>query len=138
MREGLTFDYPVSTAIIPDPKTMFLREFLGADWVAQEFVLSPNDVKEIYQVDVGKSFNAYKGVDDGVTVTSRGGFVVLQDKTARTDNREGNDGRSCVRVGRSGTARTGWSTRCATATRTSCASRRRPRSTRIVSGRGSS
>ena len=96
VREGLTFDYPVSTAIIPDPKTMFLREFLGADWVAQEFVLSPNDVKEIYNVDVGKSFNAYKGVDDGVTVTSRSGFVVLQDKTARTDNREGNDGRSCV------------------------------------------
>ena len=96
VREGLTFDYPVSTAIIPDPKTMFLREFLGADWVAQEFVLSPNDVKEIYNVDVGKSFNAYKGVDDGVTVTSRSGFVVLQDKTSRTDNREGNDGRSCV------------------------------------------
>ena len=96
VREGLTFDYPVSTAVIPDPKTMFLREFLGADWVAQEFVLSPNDVKEIYNVDVGKSFNAYKGVDDGVTVTSRSGFVVLQDKTARTDNREGNDGRSCV------------------------------------------
>ena len=96
VREGLTFDYPVSTAIIPDPKTMFLREFLGADWVAQEFVLSPNDVKEIYNVDVGKSFNAYKGFDDGVTVTSRSGFVVLQDKTARTDNREGNDGRSCV------------------------------------------
>jgi hypothetical protein len=96
VREGLTFDYPVSTAIIPDPKLMFLREFLGADWVAQEYVLSPNDVKEIYNVDVGKSFNAYKGVDDGVTVTSRSGFVVLQDKTARTDNREGNDGRSCV------------------------------------------
>jgi hypothetical protein len=95
VREGLTFDYPVSTAIIPDPKCMFLREFLGSDWVAQEFVLSPNDVKEIYNVDVGKSFNAYKGVDDGVTVTSRSGFVVLQDKTARTDNREGNDGRSC-------------------------------------------
>lgn len=96
VREGLTFDYPVSTAIIPDPKCMFLREFLGSDWVAQEFVLSPNDVKEIYNVDVGKSFNAYKGVDDGVTVTSRSGFVVLQDKTSRTDNREGNDGRSCV------------------------------------------
>jgi hypothetical protein len=95
VREGLTFDYPVSTAIIPDPKCMFLREFLGADWVAQEFILSPNDVKEIYQVDVGKSYNAYKGVDDGVTVTSRAGFVVLQDKTAKTEVKEGADGRSC-------------------------------------------
>jgi hypothetical protein len=95
VREGLTFDYPASTSIIPDPKTMSLREFLGADWVAQEFILSPNDVKEIYEVDVGKSYNAYKGIDDGVTVTSRQGFVVLQDKTARTDQREGPDGRSC-------------------------------------------
>ena len=31
-----------------------------------------------------------------MTVTSRSGFVVLQDKTAKTDNREGNDGCSCV------------------------------------------
>ena len=95
VREGLTFDYPVPTAIIPDPKLISLREFLGADWVAQEFILSPNDVKEIYEVDVGKQFNAYKGFDDGVTVTSRHGFVVLQDKTAKTEVKEGNDGRSC-------------------------------------------
>ena len=95
VREGLTFDYPASMNIIPDPKCINLREFLGSDWVAEEYILSPNDVKEIYEVDVGKQFNAYKGVDDGVTVTSRGGFVVLQDKTARTETREGNDGRSC-------------------------------------------
>jgi hypothetical protein len=95
VREGLTFDYPQSWSIIPDPKTMSLREFLGADWVAQEFILSQNDVKEIYGVDVGKSFNAYKGVDEGVTVTSRSGFVVIQDKTAQTSTKEGPDGRSC-------------------------------------------
>jgi len=95
VREGLTFDYPMSTSIVPDPKLISLREFLGADWVAEEYILSPNDVKEIYSVDVGKSYNAYKGVDDAVTVTSRNGFVVLQDKATKTDAREGNDGRSC-------------------------------------------
>ena len=95
VREGLTFDYPTSMSVIPDPKLISLREFLGADWVAEEYVLSPNDVKEIYEVDVGKSYNAYKGVDDGVTVTSRSGFVVLQDKTSKTEVREGADGRSC-------------------------------------------
>lgn len=95
VREGLTFDYPSSCSIIPDPKLINLREFLGSDWVAQEFILSPNDVKEIYEVDVGKNYNAYKGVDDGVTVTSNHGFTVLQDKTARTEMKEGNDGRSC-------------------------------------------
>ena len=95
VREGLTFDYPVSTAIIPDPKCMYLKEFLGADWAAQEFVLSPNDVKEIYEVDVGKSFNAYKGVDDGGTVVSRDGLVMIRDNSQQTDVKEGNDGRSC-------------------------------------------
>ena len=95
VREGLTFDYPVSTAIIPDPKTMSLREFLGSDWVAQEYILSPNDVKEIYEVDVGKNFNAYKGVDDGASVTLRSGVIVLQDKGSKEDTRDGNDGRSC-------------------------------------------
>jgi hypothetical protein len=95
VREGLTFDFPVSTSIIPDPKIMHLREFLGADWVCQEYILSPNDVKEIYEVDVGKSYTAYKGVDDGVTVSSRHGLTVLQDKAQRTDKKEGPDGRSC-------------------------------------------
>jgi hypothetical protein len=95
VREGLTFDYPMSTSIIPDPKLISLREFLGADWCAEEYILSPNDVKEIYEVDVGKSYNAYKGVDDNVTVSSRQGFVVLQDKTSKTEVREGGDGRSC-------------------------------------------
>jgi hypothetical protein len=95
VREGLTFDYPLSTAIIPDPKMIALKEFVGADWVAEEFILSPNDVKEIYEIDVGKQYTSYKGIDDCVSVTSRNGFVVLQDKTSRTDVKEGPDGRSC-------------------------------------------
>ena len=99
VREGLTFDYPASMNIIPDPKTISLREFLGADWVTEEYILSPNDVKEIYEVDVGKQFNAYKGVDDGVTVTSRAGFVVLQDKTSRTDVKRGQRRALLLRVG---------------------------------------
>ena len=96
VREGLTFDYPSSTSIIPDTKCINLREFLGADWVAQEFILSPNDVKEIYNLDVGKNYTAYKGaVGDGATVTTRSGLVVVQDQRSRTDNKEGPDGRSC-------------------------------------------
>lgn len=95
VREGLTFDYPASFSIIPDPKCISLKEFLGADWVAQEYILSPNDVKEIYEVDVGLSYNAYKGVDDQVTVTQRSGTIVLQDKTTKVDMKDGPDGRSC-------------------------------------------
>jgi hypothetical protein len=63
VREGLTFDYPDSTAIIPDPRCRTLRGFLGADWVAQEYLLHPDEIEEIYMVDVGTSYTAYN--DDG-------------------------------------------------------------------------
>ena len=59
VREGLTFDYPDSTSIIPDPKCRSLRGFLGADWVAQEYLLTEDEIEEIYMVDVGKNFTVY-------------------------------------------------------------------------------
>lgn len=58
VREGVVYDYPASTSIIPDPKTVNLREFLGADWVAQEYCLSTDEIKEIYEVDVSAHFNS--------------------------------------------------------------------------------
>jgi hypothetical protein len=63
VREGLTFDYPDSTAIIPDVRCRTLRGFLGADWVAQEYLLSPDEIEEIYMVDVGTGYTAYN--EDG-------------------------------------------------------------------------
>jgi hypothetical protein len=65
VREGLSFDYPDSTAIIPDPRCRSLRGFLGADWVAQEYLLSPEEIEEIYMVDVGTGYTAYG--EDGQT-----------------------------------------------------------------------
>jgi len=65
VREGLIFSYPKSTAIIPDPRCVQLRDFLGCDWVAEEFMLSPNEIKETYGIDVGKDFTAYNRVDIG-------------------------------------------------------------------------
>jgi hypothetical protein len=63
VREGLTFDYPDSTAIIPDTRCRSLRGFLGANWVAQEYLLTPDEIEEIYMVDVGTSYTAYN--EDG-------------------------------------------------------------------------
>lgn len=59
VREGLTFDYPDSTSIIVDPKCKNLRGFMGADWVAQEYFLTVDEVQEIYAVDVGYGYRAY-------------------------------------------------------------------------------
>jgi hypothetical protein len=59
VREGLSFDYPDSTSIIPDPRCRSLRGFVGADWVAQEYLLTPDEIEEIYMVDVGSSYTCY-------------------------------------------------------------------------------
>lgn len=52
VREGLTFDYPESWAIIPDTGCKSLRGFTGTDWVAEEYLLSADKIKEIYKIDV--------------------------------------------------------------------------------------
>jgi hypothetical protein len=63
-REGLTFDYPLPTNIIPDIKCLDLKHFLAADWVCEEFILSVNEIEEIYGVDVRKSgYSEYNRAD---------------------------------------------------------------------------
>ena len=52
VREGLTFDYPMSTKIIPDTKCIDLRNWVAADWVAEEYLLTTEEIEELYGVDV--------------------------------------------------------------------------------------
>lgn len=65
VREGLMFSWPKSTAIIPDPRCIQLREFLGCEWVAEEYLLTVNDIQETYGVDVSKSHTTYESLDGG-------------------------------------------------------------------------
>lgn len=60
VKEGVAFDFPLSTSIIVDPKCRQLSGFVGADWVAQEFILDVEEIKEIYKVDLGKGYAAYE------------------------------------------------------------------------------
>lgn len=54
VREGLTFDFPRSTSIIPDRKTTVLEGFIGAGHVTREYQLTADEIKETYKVDVTK------------------------------------------------------------------------------------
>jgi hypothetical protein len=65
VREGLVFSWPRSTAIIPDPHCIQLRDFLGCDWAAEEFLLTVNEVQETYGVDVSKGHTSYERTDVG-------------------------------------------------------------------------
>lgn len=60
IKEGVAFDFPLPSTIIVDPKCRQLTGFVGADWIAQEFILDVEEIKEIYKVDLGKSYTAYE------------------------------------------------------------------------------
>lgn len=66
--EGIVFDFPQSQTIIVDTRCRQLQGFIGAEWVAQEFILTCDEIKEVYGVDLGTSFtrqeNKYSGSDE--------------------------------------------------------------------------
>lgn len=59
VKEGLDYEFPPSTSLIVDPRCRQLKGFVGARWVAQEYMLSTGDVKEIYGVDVSENYNSH-------------------------------------------------------------------------------
>lgn len=74
LREGLSFTYPNTTAIIPDPAIQQLRGFVGAEWVAEEFVLTRDRIKEVYKVDVGANGNVRTYMDTSGRFTRTDGL----------------------------------------------------------------
>lgn len=60
VREGLVWMFPHSTRIIPSPETTKLVGWVGTEWLAKEVILSPERIKEVYGVDVGKNYCSYK------------------------------------------------------------------------------
>jgi len=65
VREGLVFDFPPPTSVIPDRRCRQLQGFVGARHVAQEFLLPPSEVQRIYGLDITEhAFTAY-GNGDG-------------------------------------------------------------------------
>lgn len=64
-KEGIVIDFPKATSVIVDPRCTYLRGFLGAKWLAHEFILSVEDIKEIYNVDLKKGkYTTYRNPDD--------------------------------------------------------------------------
>jgi len=52
IREGLVFDFPRPTAVIPDRKCIALDGWIGADWLTEELFMTPDEVKEFYKLDL--------------------------------------------------------------------------------------
>jgi hypothetical protein len=60
VREGLTFDFPKSWQVIPCIDTVQLKGFIGATFVAHEFLLTKKKIQEVYGVDIGSAYSGYK------------------------------------------------------------------------------
>lgn len=58
--ERLVFDFPPSTTVILDPRCRCLKGFVGARWIAQEYLLPLNEVNAHFgtKVSVGAGDNA--------------------------------------------------------------------------------
>jgi len=93
VHEGLTVDYPLSNAIIPDEKTVFLPQFIGADWVAEEYLLTPGEIQRVYGVDVSTSYTAYSRSDGGLDIQA---YVEAKLKGERYGGADG--AKNCVLV----------------------------------------
>lgn len=65
IREGLVFDFPESTRVIPDKLTRALTGFVGARWLTVEYLYTPAEVKDMFGVDLGKEYRRY--CDDGTS-----------------------------------------------------------------------
>lgn len=72
VREGLTFDFPRSTSLIPDPACSQLRGFVGAEWLAEEFMMSPDTVKQVYNVDIGRQYTRFHEEKNGSYAQRKG------------------------------------------------------------------
>lgn len=63
--EGLVLDFKPTTSIIIDPKCRSLFKFLGAGWVAEELMMTPDQIEEIWGVDVESKAVPYQhGVEN--------------------------------------------------------------------------
>lgn len=59
VREGPLFTFPTATAVIPDPACRQLKGWIGQKRMAEEFILTPKQIQELYGVDVGKGYTPY-------------------------------------------------------------------------------
>jgi hypothetical protein len=57
--EGLVFDFPQSTRVIPDMLTKSIEGFVGARHLTIEYLYTPEEVQRIFGVDLGKDFKPY-------------------------------------------------------------------------------
>lgn len=52
VEERLEFDFPLSTSIIVDPRCQSLKGFIGARWIAQQFIIPLEEANAYFESDI--------------------------------------------------------------------------------------
>jgi hypothetical protein len=81
LREGLVFDYPQSTKVIPDQMCQSLVGFIGARHLTVEYLFTANEVAEMFpDADLDGKYTGYTA--DGKTLGDEGGTTsnIVQDE----------------------------------------------------------
>jgi len=60
LREGLVFDFPKSTALIPSLRCTQLKGWVGADFVAKRIYMTIDDIKRLYKKDITGGYIPYR------------------------------------------------------------------------------
>lgn len=97
MREGLVFDYPQATKVIPDKMCRSLVGFVGASHVTVEYLFTPEQVREMFpEADLDNNYTAYK--PSGTAEDDAGPSYMRVDTTADAalEQRNVKDGLVCV------------------------------------------
>lgn len=76
LREGPVWAFPRTQNIIIDPNCRELVDFVGANWIAEEYLLTCDDVQRIYGKDVKTGGGYSKYGSNGQVKTSRSAFDV--------------------------------------------------------------
>lgn len=89
--EGLVFDFIPTTSLIVDPKCRNLFGFVGADWIAQELYLTPEQIMEQWQIDVtGRTGDTSLGAANPYDKMAESATQAPQLKTSSTGNEKPN------------------------------------------------
>ncbi len=91
VREGLTFDFPSSTSIIIDPACRDLRTFLGARWIAEEYILPVSVAQEIYGIDFKGSCATTYSTGKGEAGAVKQALVAVANGGAATEKPKSED-----------------------------------------------
>lgn len=59
LREGLVFDFPESTRVIPDQTCRSLVGFVGCRHMTVEYLYKPDEVRKMFDIDLGNKFTPY-------------------------------------------------------------------------------